>query len=149
MKYRMEVSINRPRSEVWQAFTDPERLKLWQSSLTGIELMSGTRLIPGAVSKLTFTENKREFVLTETILQCQEPERLDQMYENQFSINTIINSFLEQEHDQTLWVTDTEYRFKTLLMKIMGPVYKKNFIARTHRDMESFKKLLENNSNRN
>ena len=65
------------------------------------------------------------------------------MYENEFSINTVQNSFLEQGQNQTLWITETEYKFKTFLMKIMGPVYKRNLAARTQRDMERFKEMVE------
>jgi hypothetical protein len=40
---------------------------------------------------------------------------------------------------------ETEYAFKTLLMKIVGPLMKKNFVARTQRDMERFKEVAESN----
>jgi uncharacterized protein YndB with AHSA1/START domain len=143
MKYSIELMINRPRREVWQAFQDPEKAKLWRPSLTGVELLTGTTGEAGAKSKLTFTEGKREFSLVERITVCQEPERLDQMYENEFSVNTVQNSFLEQGQAQTPWITETEYLFKTLLMKIMGPVYKKNLVTRTQREMERFKEMVE------
>ena len=78
------------------------------------------------------------------IISCQEPEHIRLSYENQFSISTINNSFLEQGQNQTLWITETEYKFKTLFMKIMGPVYKKNLVARTQRDMDRFKEIVEN-----
>ena len=66
-----------------------------------------------------------------------------QSYENQFSISTINNMFFEEEQNQTMWLAETEYKFKTLLMKIMGPVYKKNLVARTQRDMERFREMME------
>ncbi len=138
MKYSIELIINKPRREVWQAFNDPERMQEWQTSLTTIELVRGTAGQPGAESKLTFEEKGRVFSLVEKILSCQEPESLHQYYENQFSANTVKHSFLEEEQDRTLWITETEYKFKTFLMKIMGPVYKKNLAARTQRDMERF-----------
>jgi hypothetical protein len=143
MKYSIELIINKPRSEVWQAFRDPERMKDWQTSLAAIELVDGTAGLPGAESKLTFEEKGREFSLIEKIISCQGPEHILQSYENQFSISTIDNSFLEQGPDQTLWITETEYKFKTLMMKIMGPVYKKNLVARTQREMDRFKKMME------
>lgn len=143
MNYRIELIINKPRSEVWRAFHDPERMKGWQTSLTTIELIHGTAGQPGAESKLTFAEKGREFSLFERITACQDPERFDQMYENEFSLNTVQNSFLEQGPSQTVWITETEYKFKTLLMRIMGPIYKRNLAARTQRDMERFKEMVE------
>lgn len=143
MKYCLQLSIDKPRSTVWQAFNDPERMKVWQPALSNVELLDGTRGRPGARSRLTYNENGREFSLVETITHRQELERLDQVYENQFASNTVINQFVEQGPDQTLWTTDTEYRFKTLLMRGMGPLYRKNFAARTQRDMERFKEMVE------
>jgi uncharacterized protein YndB with AHSA1/START domain len=144
MRFKLELLINRPRSEVWQAFNDSEKMKSWQPSLVKVEPLRGIQGQPGAESRLTFKENEREFSLVETITHCQEPERFDQKYENQFSSNTVKNVFVEQEQRQTLWTIETEYTFKTLAMKIMGPLYNKNFAGRTQRDMEYFKKMMEN-----
>ena len=68
---------------------------------------------------------------------------LDGVYENDFADNIVRNTFMEQGNDQTLWQVETEYKFKTLIMRILGPLLKKNFVARTRRDMERFKEMLE------
>ena len=73
-----------------------------------------------------------------------EPHRLDGVYENNFADNTVRNTFIEQGKQQTLWIVETEFRFKTLLMRILGPIMKKNFVRRTQRDMERFKEMVEN-----
>jgi uncharacterized protein YndB with AHSA1/START domain len=143
MKYNIELIINKPRQEVWHAFIDPDRMKSWQTSLTAIELLNGTPGQPGAESRLVFEERGREYSLIERILSCREPESIEQSYENEFSIDTICSTFLEQGLDQTLWITETEYKFKTLLMKILGPIYKKNLVARSQRDMDRFKEMVE------
>jgi hypothetical protein len=40
-------------------------------------------------------------------------------------------------------VVETKYKFKTLLMKVVGPLLKKNYVARSQRDMERFKEMVE------
>ena len=40
-------------------------------------------------------------------------------------------------------MVETEFVFKTFLMKIMGPLNKKNYVKRTHRDMKRFKEMVE------
>jgi hypothetical protein len=45
--------------------------------------------------------------------------------------------------NETLWKMEVEFIFKTLLMKIVGPFAKKNFVKRTERDMERFKEFVE------
>jgi hypothetical protein len=143
MKFKLELPIDKPRSEVWKAFIDPEKLKVWQPSLIKAEPVSGTPGQAGAMSKLTYKENEREFSLTEKITQRHEPSSLHQLYENQFAGNTIKNTFIEQGSHQTLWITETEYKFNTLIMRILGPLMKKNYVARAQKDMERFRKFVE------
>lgn len=143
MKFKLELSINKPRAEVWEAFDNVDNMKKWQPSLVSFEPISGTPGQVGAVSKLTYEEGGREFSLIEKITHRDEPNRFDGVYENNFADNIIRNKFIEQGNDQTLWALETEYAFKTLLMKIVGPMMKKNFVARTQRDMERFKEVAE------
>ena len=143
MKFTLELPIHKPRVEVWKAFDNPENMKTWQPSLTTIDRISGTQGQPGAVSRLTYEENGRQFALIEKVTYREEPQRLDGVYENDFADNIVRNTFLEQGKDRTLWAVETEYKFKTMLMRILGPVMKKNFIARTQKDMERFKEMVE------
>lgn len=144
MKFTLELPINKSRAEVWKAFDNPENMKKWQPSLASFETVSGTQGQVGAVSKLTYKENEREFSLTEKVTHRDDPHRLDGVYENNFADNAVRNTFVEQGKEQTLWVVETEFRFKTLFMRILGPIMKKNFVMRTQRDMERFKEIVEN-----
>ena len=143
MKFTLELPISKSRAEVWKAFDNPENMKKWQPSLVSFEMVNGTQGQPGAVSKLTYKENEREFSLLERVTYREEPHRLDSVYDNNFAENTIRNTFIEQGDQQTLWVVDTKFKFKTLLMRILGPVMKKNFVLRTQRDMQRFKEMVE------
>jgi uncharacterized protein YndB with AHSA1/START domain len=143
MKFRLELPIHKPRAEVWKAFDNPQNMNKWQRSLISFETISGKRGQPGAVSRLTFEENGRQFELLERVTYRDEPTRLDGVYENNFADNTVKNTFIEKGKDQTLWVVETEFKFKTLLMRILGPIMKKNFVARTKTEMERFKEMVE------
>ena len=143
MKFRLELPINKPRAEVWKTFDNVENMKKWHPSLISFEPVSGTPGQPGAISKLTYNEGGREFALIENITYRDEPSAFDGVYENKFANNIVRNKFIEQGKEQTLWVMENEFVFKTLLMKIMGPIMKKNFVTRTQRDMERFKELAE------
>jgi uncharacterized protein YndB with AHSA1/START domain len=144
MKFTLQLPINRSRPEVWNAFDNPENMKKWQRSLVSFETISGIQGQPGAVSKLTYKEKEREFSLLERVTDREELHRLDGVYENNFADNTVRNTFLEQGKGQTLWVVETEFKFKTLFMRILGPIMKKNFVLRTQREMERFKEFVEN-----
>jgi hypothetical protein len=144
MKFRLELPINKPRVEVWKAFDNPQNMNKWQPSLISFDTISGRQGQPGAVSRLTFEENGRQFELIERVTYRDEPTRLDGVYENNFADNTVKNTFIEKGKDQTLWVVETEFKFKTLAMKILGPIMKKKFVARTKKEMEQFKEMVEN-----
>jgi len=143
MEFTLELPINKSRAAVWKAFDNPENMKKWQPSLISFETVSGTQGQPGAVSKLIYKENEREFSIMERVTYREEPHRLDGVYENNFADNIVRNTFIEQGKEQTLWVMETEFQFKTLLMRILGPIMKKNFVTRTQRDMERFKEMVE------
>ena len=143
MKFRLELPIHKSRTEVWKLFDDPTNLSKWQPSLIKIEPLSGVAGQPNAINKLTFQSGAREYSLIEKVTLRAEPERLDGVYDNEFAENVVRNTFVEQGRDATLWKVEVIFRFKTLLMKILGPLTKKNFVIRTQRDMERFKSLAE------
>jgi uncharacterized protein YndB with AHSA1/START domain len=143
MKYTLELPINRPRTEVWAAFDNPHNIKQWQRSLTSYQSLSGKPGRPGAISKLTFEEHGRQFELTEKVIYREEPNRFDSTFKNDFAENTVKNTFIEENKEQTLWRVETEYKFKTLVMRVLGPLMKKNYAARTQKDMGRFKEMVE------
>jgi hypothetical protein len=143
MKFTLVLPIARSRTEVWKAFDNPEFLKNWQPTLVKHEVIEGKQGQPGAVSRLTYLEGAREFSLMEKITFRAEPDRFDGIYENNFAEDSICNTFIASGENETIWKAEVEYRFKTLPMKIVGPLMKKNFIARTERDMARFKEFVE------
>lgn len=145
MKFSLELPIQKPRREVWKIFDDPENIKKWQPTLIKFETLSGIQGRPGAISKLTYSEGTREFALLEKVLHRDEPNQFDSIYENDFADNTVKNSFSAIGEEETLWKVAVEYKFKTFLMKVVGPIMKRNFVARTKREMERFKELAEKN----
>ena len=143
MKYRLEILINKSRAEAWNLFCDYEKLHLWQPSIIKIEPVSGTTGQIGAVSKWMYKANDREYFLTETILSREEPTHFENVFRNEFAENSVNNIFTEHGRDQTMWVAETTYKFKTVLMNILGPFMKNRYIVRSKRDMERFKGMVE------
>lgn len=58
MKFKLELPINKPLSEVWKAFDNIENMKKWQPTLTEFETVRGTSGRVGAVSKLASDEKE-------------------------------------------------------------------------------------------
>ena len=143
MKFALELPIQKSRDEVWKAFDNPENTKIWQPSLVNFETSSGIQGQPEAVSKLTYKEGKREFSLIEKVTHRAEPDRFDVVYENEFADNSVKNTFVIVNDNETLWRMEVEFKFKTLIMKFIGPSMKTNYILRTERDMQRFKEFVE------
>lgn len=143
MKFALELTLQKSRDEVWRVFDNPENIKAWQPTLVKFENISGAQGQPGAVSRLTYKEGKREFSLIEKVTHRAEPVQLDGVYENEFADNSIKNTFSIISDNETLWRVEVEFIFKTFMMKIMGPVMKTNFILRTEKDMQRFKEFVE------
>jgi hypothetical protein len=143
MKFALELPLQKSRDEVWKAFDNPENTKIWQPSLVNFEVISGTQGQMEAVSKLTYKEGKREFSLIEKVTHRAEPDRFDVAYENEFADNSVRNTFVIVNDNETLWRSEVEFKFKTLIMKLIGPSMKTNYILRTERDMQRFKEFVE------
>jgi hypothetical protein len=143
MKFILELPLHKSRVEIWRAFDNPGNTKIWQTTLVGIETVSGIQGQPGAVSRLTYAEGKGEFALMERVTYRAEPERFDVVYENKFADNSVKNTLIATSENETLWKMEVEYKFKTLLMKVVGPFVKKNFVKRSQREMERFKEFVE------
>ena len=143
MKFALELPLQKSRDEIWKAFDNPENTKIWQPSLVNFETSSGIQGQPGAVSKLTYKEGKREFSLIEKVTHRAEPDRFDVVYENEFADNSVKNTFVIINDNETLWRMEVEFKFKTLIMKLIGPSMKTNYILRTERDMQRFKEFVE------
>ena len=143
MKYKLELTLQKPRAEVWRIFDDPNNMDKWQPTLTKIERLEGVAGQPDSVAKFTFKNGDREFSLIEKVTFRAEPERLDGVYENEFADNAVKNTFLERGSNETLWKVEVEFKFKTLAMRLIGPFVKKRFVANTQRDMDRFRALVE------
>jgi hypothetical protein len=145
MKYTLELTIQKSQTEVWKLFDNPANIKLWQPTLSGLEVLEGIQGKPGSISKLTYLEGTREFTLLEKVTHRDELKQFDTAYDNDFAHNTVKNSFIPIQANETRWKMEVEYKFKTFLMKLAGPIMKRNFVTRSKWEMERFKEFAEQN----
>lgn len=138
-----EIVINRSREEVWRTFDNPENLSKWQSTFKGFERLSGEPGSPGSVSRLTYEENGRRIVLTETIVSRREFEELSAEYASGPSVNRISNRFASIDGGRTVWVMECEFLFMGFFFKLLSPLLKIMIRHRFISDMEQFRQLAE------
>src|SRR5690349_21526127 len=123
MKFSHETILERPIDVVWKAFDNPDNLKIWMPTVTKFELISGEQGRPGAISRMTFNENGRTFVMDEIIVSRQEPYEFSGEYNAGHGSNKVGNRFESTAGGQTKWTMDTEFTF-TGFFRLLAPLMK-------------------------
>lgn len=143
MKYTVEITLDLPRERVVELFDEPDNLPKWQKGLLSFEPISGTPGQAGAKSKLRFQMGKRQMEMVETITRRELPDHFDGTYETQGVFNVVKNRFIPVSDNQTQWVSENEFRFTTLMMKVIGLLMKGAFPKQSLKYMEDFKAFAE------
>ena len=142
MKHHAEVLIEAPRKLVWEVFDNPDNMQKWQPTLTSFVHKSGSAGQPGAVSELTYEENGRTIVMTETITERRDHEFLAGTYETRFGTTTVVNRFESTDDGNTRWSVWCRFRFRGF-MKVMALFMGGSIRRRTNDDLGRFKLLAE------
>ena len=142
MRYKVEIVIDSPRDQLIEIFDNPENLGKWQPTLLGIEHVEGVERTKGAKSRLRYKQGKGEMEMIETVLVYNLPDEFSCTYEANGVLNINMNYFTS-EGDRTRWVTDTEFQFSSVPMKIMGALMPFMFKAQTRKMMQNFKTFAE------
>lgn len=143
MKYTQEIIINKPIKEVVALFDNPNNLYEWMEGLQKIEHLSGTPGEPGAKSKLLFKMGNREIEMIETITVRDLPTEFSGTYEANGVFNIQKNKFISIADNQTKHVTENEFQFKGVMMKLMGFLMPGAFKKQSYKYLKAFKTFAE------
>lgn len=143
MKYTQEIIINKPIKEVVALFDNPNNLYEWMEGLQKIEHLSGTPGEPGAKSKLLFKMGNREIEMIETITARDLPTEFSGTYEATGVFNIQKNKFISISDNQTKHVTENEFQFKGVMMKLMGFLMPGAFKKQSYKYLKAFKTFAE------
>lgn len=143
MKYITEITIALPREEVIKKMDNPENMKHWQRGLLDYEILQGTPGEPGATMELKYQMGKRNMVLTETIIENNFPETFHATYDTNGVHNIQKNFFKEIDDKTTQWVSESEFQFSGIGMKLMGWLMPGAFKKQSKKYMEDFKNFAE------
>ena len=83
ISYETRLEINKPRDVVWKYFTDETKMSEWLDGFQKIELISGNKNEVGSQYRMTFVEDGREIVMTETVKEFNPGERFAFHLENE------------------------------------------------------------------
>ena len=143
MKYINEVIINAPLATVVDLFKDPANMKEWQPELINVTPIMGTPGTVGAKSKIVSRLGNGKIEMIETIKVANLPDAYDVVYEAPGVINTMKSKFVAVGSNETQWLTDNEFVFTSIVMKLMGFFAGGMFKKQTQTTLDLFKTYAE------
>jgi len=144
MKYTTHIDIDLPRDKVIHKMDNPDNMKHWQKGLQTYKILRGTPGQPGAQMELNYIMGKREMTLIETIITNDFPHAIHASYDTKGVHNIQKNFFDELDTDKTRWRSESEFKFNSFGMKVMGFLLPGMFKKQSKKYMEDFKNFAEN-----
>lgn len=143
MKYINEVVVAVSRSELIKKLDDVHNLKHWQQGLQRAEQINGVPGQEGAQMLLAYQMGKRNIEMVETVIKRAFPDQFHATYETKGVYNLQKNYFIELDEHRTKWVSESEFRFSSLGMKLMGWLMPGAFKKQSQKYLEDFKNFAE------
>ncbi|MEV6243206.1 SRPBCC family protein [Lentzea sp. NPDC051838] len=153
MKYTVSIEIALPREQVVQLLADPAQMPMWLRGLVLHEPLDGVHGQLGTKSRVVMQTGQQKFEATETITR-REPADLHEIpaasvvhFEREIvgkgMWSAAREQFTEAGPDTTLWVSENEYRFDGVLMRLVGLLMPGAFRKQSLQHMQDFKAFAE------
>lgn len=153
MKFTVSIEIALPRERVAQLLADPAHLPKWLRGMVLHEPLSGVHGQVGTQSRIVLQAGQRKIEGTETVTR-REPTDLREIPKGSvvhFEREMVIEGMWSSVHDQlteagpetTRWVSESEYRFSSLLMRLVGLLMPGAFREQSQQHMQDFKAFAE------
>ncbi len=144
MKFEGSITIDKPVGIVTGFFADPSNLKEWQDGFVKKELLEGVEGKDGAISKMYYSDGKRDMVLTETIISNKLPDSFEAFYHHKHMDNTMKCQFTSIAADQTNYSYQFEYtRINWILPRLMAIFFPGIYRKQGEKWMKQFKEYVE------
>lgn len=143
MKYSNEIVVDLPRAEFIQKMDNPENMKHWQRGLIAYELLSKKPGQEGSRMSLSYQMGKRKMEMVETIIKRNLPEEMHTTYDAK-GVHNIQKNYFRDEDGKTRWISESEFQFSGLGMKLMGLLMPGAFKKQSLKYMQDFKNFAEN-----
>ncbi|MCW5517353.1 SRPBCC family protein [Muriicola sp. Z0-33] len=143
MKYTTEIIVDVPLDEFITKLDNPENMKYWQKGLVGYKSLSGKQGSEGAKMELQYKMGRRQLVLVETIIKNNFPYEFHATYDAKGVHNIQKNTFKAIDAHSTKWISESEFQFSGIMMKIMGFIMPGAFKKQSMEYLQDFKAFAE------
>jgi hypothetical protein len=153
MKYTVSIEIALPLERVVQLLADPVHIPKWLRGVVLHEPLSGTHGHVGTTSRVVMLMGEQKIEASETITR-REPVELheipkgsvvhfDREIVSKGMWSAVRDRLTEASAGTTLWVSESEYRFSGLLMRLVGLLMPGAFRKQSLQPMQDFKAFVE------
>jgi hypothetical protein len=153
MKYTVSIEIALPRERVAQLLADPEHLPNWLRGLVLHEPLNGVHGQVGTKSRVVLQTGQQTIEAIETITR-REPADLhgipkdsvvhfDREIVGKGMWSAARERLTETGPETTLWVSENEYRFSGVLMRLVGLLMPSAFRKQSRQHTQDFKAFAE------
>ena len=153
MKYTVSIELALPRERAAQMLADPAHLPKWLRGLVLHEPLNGMHGQAGTKSRVVLQMGQQRMEATETITR-REPADLHGIpretvvhFEREIVAKGMWSAarerLTEAGPETTLWVSENEYRFSGLPMRLVGPLMPGAFRKQSRQHMLDFKAFAE------
>lgn len=143
MKFITEIIIDLPLSEFVKKLDNPENMKHWQKDLISYKQLVGNPGEEGAQMELVYKMGKRKVILIETILKRNMPHEFHATYDAKDAHNIQRNYFKAIDENTTKWISESEFQFNGVFMKVMGFFLPSMFKKQSLKYLKDFKAFAE------
>ncbi|MBK8033979.1 MAG: SRPBCC family protein [Chloroflexi bacterium] len=153
MKYTVSIEIALPLERVAQLLADPAHIPKWLRGVVLHEPLSGVHGQVGTKSRVVMEMGQQKFEATETITRREPVDlgsipkgstvRFEREIVTEGMWNVARERLTEVGPDTTLWVSENEYRFSGLLMRLVGLLMPGTFRKQSQQHMQDFKAFAE------
>ena len=143
MKYTTEVLIDLPREEFIKKLDNSDNMKHWMRGLVSYEHLSDNPGTEGAQMNMEFQMGKRNMKMVETIIKKNLPDEFHMTYDTK-GVHNIQKNYFKEEGGKTRWISESEFQFEKIGMKLMALVMPGAFKKQSKIIAEDFKNFAEN-----
>ncbi|WP_448322034.1 SRPBCC family protein [Streptomyces sp. CO7] len=153
MEYTVSIEIALPQERVVQLLADPAQMPKWLRGLVLHEPLEGVHGQVGTRSRVVMQTGRQKMEATETITR-REPADLreiprgsvvhfDREIVGAGMWSAVRDRLTEAGPETTLWVSESEYRFDSVLMRLLGRLMPGAFRKQSLQHMQDFKAFAE------
>nr|MDT0657133.1 SRPBCC family protein [Micromonospora sp. DSM 115978] len=153
MKYTNTIEVDLPREKVVPLLADPTHLPKWLRGMVRHEPVNGVHGQLGTESRVVLQSGKRTIELTETITRREPadlhgiPKEVVVHFERETvgagMWSVVRDRLTEATPETTLWESESEYRFSSLPMRLVGLLMPSAFRKQSQQHMQDFKAFAE------